>query len=90
VGEAAVVAETVGCAGAPAGAPQGVAPEGMGEERPDSAVEGAEDAEGSAAGGTGVAFMARAWRPPAREAQAGQTSCMLHLSMLKKECDIRL
>ena len=59
-------------------APQGVGPEGAEGARPGAAVEGAGGVE---AGGTGVAFMARGGRPPAHEAQAGQTSCMLHLAM---------
>ena len=73
----AVVADPAGCAGATGAgmAPQGVGPEGA---RPGAAVEGAGGVE---AGGTGVAFMARGGRPPADEAQAGQTSCMLHLAM---------
>ena len=56
----------------------GAASEGMVEARPGSAAGGVEAGD---AGGTGVAFMARGGRPPAHEAQAGQTSCMLHLAM---------
>ncbi|GAB1459452.1 hypothetical protein MASR2M50_12260 [Thauera sp.] len=62
-------------------APQGVGPEGADEALPVAAAEKAGDVEAAEVGGMDVAFMARVGRPPVREAQAGQTSSMLHLAM---------